>query len=158
MKCNECGKNFVLLANHVIKKHGIAPDDYRRKYNIPLTQALADDELRNHLSSKALIRAQTNEGIDHIRRMQSTCDRQKQTGKKRDLPECSVRHCHEKNDKKRLSFLADKLPGILPDWIDGMSNRDISLKHGIAFPTLRKWVRDGHLPKRHMRYEVPNVK
>lgn len=154
MKCHMCGKDFILLANHVLKKHGISPNDYRVKYNIPLTQALADDGLRRHLSDKAVLRLQTNEGIEHIRRIQASCDRQKQTGKKRRLPDCSLQHCRDENDKKRRSLLSKKLPDILPDWINGMSNRDISLKHGVALPTLRKWVAGGHLPKRQLHYMV----
>jgi hypothetical protein len=154
MECKECGKQYILLSNHVLKAHGIKPDDYRRKHNIPLMQPLADDELRNHLSSKAQIRALTTEGVAHIRRMLATCDRQAQTGKKRDLPECSVEHCHVKNEKKSASFRERKLPALLVDWNNGMSIRDVSLKHLVAEVTLRKWVQEGYLPKRKRVYVV----
>ena len=159
MQCNECGRHFVLLANHVRFKHGMEPDDYRRKYNIPLTQALADGELREHLSDKAKLRLQTDEGVAHLRRILASCDRQKQTGKKRDLPKVSIQHCHQKNEKKSRAVREECLPLALPDWVGGMSSRDISLKHLVALPTLRKWAREGFLPKRELRYEIktPNV-
>lgn len=135
------------------------PDDYRRKHNIPLTEALADGNLREHLSSKAKLRLQTDEGIAHMRRVMGLCDRQKQTGKKRNLPNVSVQHCHQKNAKKSRCVREEILPLMLQDWEQGMSNRDISLKHLVALPTLRKWVREGFLPKRELRYEVktPNA-
>jgi len=159
MQCKECGRNFVLLANHVIKKHGMSPDDYRRKHNIPLTEALADGNLREHLSQKAKLRFQTDEGIAHIRRILALCDRQKQTGKKRDLPKVSIQHCLQKNEKRSRCVREERLPFVIPDWIGGMSSRDISLKHLVALPTLRKWVRDGFLPRRELRYEIksPNA-
>ena len=157
MQCKECGKNFVLLGNHV-RKHGLEPDDYRRKHNIPLTQALADGELREHLSYKANQRMLTDEGVAHIRRILSLCDRQAQTGKKRELPNISIQHCHRKNEKKSRAVREECLPLVLPDWVHGMSSRDISLKHLVALPTLRKWARQGFLPKRELRYEIKTEK
>ena len=159
MRCNECGKHFVLLANHVRKKHDMTPDDYRRKHNIPLTEALADGNLREHLSNKAKLRLQTDDGIAHLRRILASCDRQKQTGKKRNLPDVSIQHCHRKNAQRSRCVREKVLPLVLTDWLHGMSSRDISLKHLVSLPTLRKWAREGLLPKRELRYEIksPNA-
>lgn len=153
MKCQECGKNFVLLANHV-HKHNMTPDDYRRKYNIPLTQALADGALREHLSHMAQLRLQTEEGVEHIRKMLANDGRHKTKGRKMDLPEVSTRHCHAKNAARARTKLEECLPLVMPDWVSGTSLRDISIKHLVAIGTLRKWVRDGHLPKRTLAYKV----
>lgn len=154
MKCQECGKDYVLLANHVLKKHGIAPDDYRRKYNILLTEALADGVLREHLSQKARLRMLTQEGVEHIRRLLTLCDRGSQRGRKRNLPPVSIQHCLVNNEDKRRRWKEERAPLVLSDWVNGMSNRDISLKHGLAMCTLRKWAREGVLPKRKLRYAL----
>jgi hypothetical protein len=154
MECKECGKQYIALANHLIQTHGIVPDDYRRKHNIPLMQPLADDELRSHLSSKAQLRLLTQEGVAHLRRMLANCDRQAQTGKRRRLPKCSIEHCLVNNERKSTTFRERKLPAVLVDWNAGMSIRDVSIKHLVADATMRKWVQDGYLPKRKMVYVV----
>ena len=43
MICEICGKEYVLLANHVWQSHKIKVRDYKIKYNHPLTKPLADD-------------------------------------------------------------------------------------------------------------------
>jgi ATP/maltotriose-dependent transcriptional regulator MalT len=154
VQCLECGRDFINLANHVRQTHNLMPDDYRRKHNIPLTRVLIDESLREHLSSKAQLRMMTDEGVNHIRTILSLCDRQKQTGKKRNLPTCSVEHCHDKNNKKSLTFREKKLPGVLVDWNNGVSNRDIALKHNVSTHVLIKWKLQGYLPKRILRYEI----
>lgn len=153
MKCRLCGKSYVLLANHVLKSHRIDPDDYRRQFNIPLTQALADSELREHLSEQARLRLQTTEGIEHLRRMQRNHPGSGPQGP-RDLPECSTRHLHQNNARQSKVRREDKVPDILPDWKAGISNRDICIKHGVAMCTLRKWEREKWLPKRRLMYSI----
>lgn len=154
VRCEECGKMYTLLAQHTRQAHGMSGDEYRLKYNIPLTLALVDDNYRLHLSDKAKLRAQTDEGIANIRRMLASCDRQKQTGQKRVLPQASLEHCHRVNAAKSKAVREDVLPQMLPDWMAGMSSRDISIKHLVAMATLRKWVRDGYLPKRVLQCVV----
>jgi hypothetical protein len=38
--CLLCGKNYKKLANHIEKIHGMTPDEYHKKYNIPWTYGL----------------------------------------------------------------------------------------------------------------------
>jgi hypothetical protein len=158
MQCSECGRHFVALGVHVRNKHGMDPDDYRRRHNIPLTQALADGDLRKRLSEKAILRMKTEEGIDNLRRLISCVDRHAQSGKKRDLPSISIQHCLRNNDRRSRAVRDECLPLLLPDWLIGMSCRDISIKHLVAMPTLRKWVREGFLPKRELRYQIAELK
>lgn len=156
MKCRLCGKSYVLLSSHIRKSHKIDPADYRREFNIPLTEALADGELREHLSEQALLRLKTDEGIEHLRRMRKNSPDDGSPGP-RDLPECSTQHLHQNNARQSKVRREDKVPDIVPDWKAGMSNRDIAIKHGVAMCTLRKWERDGWLPKRRKIYLIQKV-
>lgn len=152
MICNICGKNYVQLAVHLRLKHKMDPYDYRMEYNIPLQTALADGELRDHLSKQAKLRMLTEEGVNHIRRILDSSrgvDRVR-----RALPEASTQHCHKNNEAKALSFREKKLPGVLKSWLAGDSLRDITVAHGVSFAVLKKWQRAGYLPKRALVYVV----
>ncbi|MEL7628716.1 MucR family transcriptional regulator [Pectobacterium aroidearum] len=41
IECLECGKRFSFLASHLRKTHGMTADEYREKFNIPVSAPLA---------------------------------------------------------------------------------------------------------------------
>jgi ROS/MUCR transcriptional regulator protein/Homeodomain-like domain len=151
MKCRECGKELVVLTNHLRIKHLLTRREYCLKWNLPFGQALADSDLREHLSQKAKLRMLTTEGMDHYLRMRSLAPLDGNPGP-RELPQCSNEHCLVNNRKRANDCWEAKSPAIIADWNRGMSNRDIADKYDVAPSTIRKWRRLWKLPPRHLVY------
>lgn len=57
MKCQICGKNYISVGVHIVKKHGVTPDEYRHEFGLLKTAALIDEDLSGHLSKMAKIRS-----------------------------------------------------------------------------------------------------
>lgn len=53
VECLECHQYFKHLANHVMMKHKMTPNEYKTKYNIPFMYSLASKSYRDK-QSKAL--------------------------------------------------------------------------------------------------------
>lgn len=156
MKCEICHNDYVSLANHVRKSHGVTPRDYRREFNIPLKVPLVDKSLSEHLSMKAKIRANTNEGKCHLETILNKARKSLNYGGKgkRNLPECSTKNVIERNKKTgelRGKEMANK---IMDEWKEGYNNLYFKEKYGIANTTIKSWIYKGYLPKRKIRYAV----
>lgn len=52
LECLECGKKFILLERHLRIAHQITCDEYRDKYNIPVSIPLAGMEYREKQRQK----------------------------------------------------------------------------------------------------------
>lgn len=50
--CLHCGKQYKILSVHLIKSHGILPDEYRKKYGLPYTRGLIAKNIENKISLK----------------------------------------------------------------------------------------------------------
>jgi len=50
VECLECNKCYKHLANHIIMKHKMKLDDYKKKHNIPLMYSLASKSYRDKQS------------------------------------------------------------------------------------------------------------
>lgn len=51
--CLECGGRYKSLASHIHHSHTLSPDDYRRKYNIPMSYGLCSRSLKAQVSNRA---------------------------------------------------------------------------------------------------------
>lgn len=54
IECLECGKKLTLLAKHLRVSHYMTSDEYREKYNIPVSIPLAGAEYREKQRLKML--------------------------------------------------------------------------------------------------------
>jgi len=61
VECLECQKFFHHLANHVMMKHHIKPDEYKAKYNIPLTYSLSGQSYKKKQSRALTKRIQSGD-------------------------------------------------------------------------------------------------
>ena len=159
MRCNECGKHFVLLTQHVRKKHGMTRSDYCLKWNLPLSQALADDELRGHQSQKAKERLLTEEGQRHLASILIKSRISPIYGGPgvRTLPPCSLKHAITQaavNASNQHDRSLKKLTSLMKDWNKNMRLSEIGSRHNISPNTLISYVRLGILPPRK-RFSPP---
>lgn len=155
MLCLICGGSYVNLGVHVQKKH-MPCDDYRRKFDIPLSVPLADKELCESLSVSALQRLEDPEWLAECTRR---CEENKGKRTKVQLPEISKKHLIDMNKETGESYRGRMIPALRDDYMAGMTPKAIQRKHGVAPATLKDWERMWLLPKRRLQYafEAPNV-
>ena len=160
MQCKICSGNYKNLGVHVQKKH-MPCDDYRRKFDIPLTAPLADAYLCELLSVSALQRL---EDPEWIAKCTEACAANSAAinGKKRgplNLPPVSKKRLIEMNRETGKSYRARMVPIVRVDYMAGLTPIEIKRKHGVSVQTLKDWERIGLLPRRRLKYafEQPNV-
>jgi len=153
MQCMICGGNYKNLGVHVQKKH-MSCDDYRRKFDIPLTAPLADADLCELLSVSALQRLEdpawleqcTNACAENAKNIKG-----KKTGPL-NLPTVSKKRLIEMNKETGESYRKRMVPIVRADYMAGLTPAEIKRKHGVAARTLKDWERMGLLPVRRLRY------
>ncbi|APB06089.1 hypothetical protein WP3W18E01_24400 [Raoultella ornithinolytica] len=64
LECLECGKKFVLLEKHLRIAHAMTCEEYREKYNIPVSIPLAGAGYREKQRLK-MLRLQESGAIDY---------------------------------------------------------------------------------------------
>ncbi|MEX0549009.1 MucR family transcriptional regulator [Raoultella terrigena] len=64
LECLECGKRFVLLEKHLRVAHSMTSEEYKQKYNIPVSIPLAGAGYREKQRLK-MLRMQENGSIDY---------------------------------------------------------------------------------------------
>lgn len=153
MQCKICGGDYKNLGVHVQKKH-MTCDDYRRKFDIPLTAPLADADLCELLSVSALQRLEDPAWLEQCK---SNCASNAKAveGKKtgpRDWPEVSKKHLIEMNKETGESYRQRMIPIIRADYMAGLTPSELRRKHGVSQRTLLDWARLGLLPARRLRY------
>lgn len=129
-------------------------DDYRRKFNIPLSTPLADSDLCERLSVSALQRLEDPVWLEQCIK---ACEKQSKQVKgtvlgPRNLPLVSKKHLIEMNEKTGESYRQRMVPIIYPDYMAGLTPMEIKRKHGVAVATLKSWEILGLLPKRRKVY------
>ena len=142
------------LGVHVQKKH-MPCDDYRRKFDIPLSAPLADKELCESLSVSALQRLEDPEWLAECTKR---CEENKGKRTKVQLPPSSKKHLVDMNRETGKSYRSRMVPAILEDYTNGMPPLEIQQKHGVSPATQKDWVRLGLLPKRRLQYILEAAK
>jgi len=148
MKCLICGKNYINLGVHVKKKH-MPCNEYKIKFNIPLSVALADKALCDSLSISAKQRLEDPEWLEACTKR---CSENKGSRNKVKLPDISKKHLITMNKEKGESYRARMIPTIMDDYMGGLTPIEIRRKHGVSPATLQDWVKRELLPKRKLKY------
>lgn len=107
MKCQICGREYIALGVHVVVKHGVSTEDYRREFGLMKTTPLVDVDLSQHLSKMAKITffARSADEKDEIR------DRCKKNTKLRSYAEMSdaaKSALASRNQTRNVAYLTDK--------------------------------------------------
>ncbi|UIP28910.1 MucR family transcriptional regulator [Photobacterium sp. TLY01] len=63
IKCLECGRTFAFLPHHIRRTHHMTSEEYREKYNLPVSAPLAGQTYRAQQREK-LLRMRTEGRID----------------------------------------------------------------------------------------------
>ena len=69
MKCEICEREYRQLSQHIRQSHNITAREYRIKFNIPFTKALADDELIERMREIGIEAKSTQKGKANIDNM-----------------------------------------------------------------------------------------
>lgn len=159
MQCKICSGTYRNLGVHVQKKH-MPCDDYRRQFDIPLTEPLADADLCELLSVSALQRLEDPVWLEQCKNA-CVAHAKAITGQKTgplNLPPVSKKRLIEMNKETGESYRKRMVPIVLPDYMAGMTPIEIKRKHGVSVQTLKDWMRIGLLPARRLRYAFEPIR
>lgn len=163
MICEICGKEYRLLANHVWQKHDISVRDYKIKYNIPLSKALADDDWINQMRAIGQEEKESERGkknianlidfaVIHNRKLASG-EIPSPTAKRKDWPKISIDKINAIGATAKKKHALEKLEIVKKEWGDGVSVKALS----VCSNTAAQWVKDGFLPKRKKTISAAHV-
>lgn len=149
MRCEICNGHYKLLGNHVWQAHGISCRDYKIKYNLPLTKALADDDwidkmkkLGNQISHDRLTEL-ANLGKQYNYDISNGL--KKSTATKRNLwPKCSKDKVDCFGANVRRQTADDQFEQVLDKWNNGVPIKQL----GVSDCVIYRWKKEGKLKER----------
>ena len=154
MICEECGKSYTVLATHVRLAHSISVREYKIKYNLPLSKALADESWVDKMKKIGNKQKETKKGMDILNKLKE-CGRRNavclslglkktSTSKRKTWPKCSQEKVNAMGGQSYKRTTLAKLEKVKEEWSKGVPIKEMSVSDG----TIYKWIREGLLTKR----------
>lgn len=155
MKCDICGNNYKLLANHVWQAHKIDVKDYKVKYNYPLTKALADDDWIERMKEIGEENKKSVFGKTHLSKLAEAGKQQAQARADRKINPAPARK--RKYWPKQSKDKVDRIGGeskrkkvelmfeqAKTEWMNGVPIKEMCVSDVVIY----RWKNDGRLPDR----------
>lgn len=151
MNCLICGKRLKAVLTHVRVVHYMTSDEYRLKFDIPLTMPLIDEDVSQKISESTRDYLYNKGGIDNLLEIGKAFRKKGVKKNRRELPACTkefFRNCSKKNVVKayaknrenRLKLLQET--EFIKDYDAGMSYDSLCKKYGICKSTINNYRKE----------------